>query len=602
MVLAVFAADNRVADQVHTVLCRESIAEVRPKASSERSRVYDLCTREDFSLAYSPGSIQVILGTPEYNGVSAVDGNQSENLPWLLNGREALIDSSFLIIKISTDSGHFEIVSDRYGSRPLFWTQCPAFLAVSTDVSLLYTLARQFSENKIDKYAVFEFLWFRRLFGEKTYSEAVRAFCPATHYFGCDGALSAEQRYWVPTPSGGNGSKKFWAIEIAEAISDSVNASIKRGPRVGLMLSAGLDSRALLAVGRDRFATFTNTPFPNQESDIARKLAESVGASNMHITRLADYSDSILDQAIIASNGMTQYYESQFLGYAKFLKQHVDRVQLGLFLDIFFCGHYMPKYHRAFFNRQTVHFVLSKVSDAALIDRFISTVSYRQKQTDLSHVLIEPFFSHAKKHMYEEIGALANDGHARGFRGVELWEYLHLTNVGRHYSMLMASSLASQLPVDLPALTIRNYDLAFALHPKWKVNWDVYLRALGYLGPDLMKFRNGNLNFPANIPLRTQTAIKIGKFAWNQIQPRRFQLSPNVEDRSWPPVKEAIQNRGRVSEEIATMIRGGKILDLGIFDASKLSNLYNLTLADREDHSVLLNQLLTLEKGVMPFF
>jgi len=167
--------------------------------------------------------------------------------------------------------------------------------------------------------------------------------------------------------------------------------------------------------------------------------------------------------------------------------------------------------------------------------------------------------------------------------------------------MLMAKSLDAYVPVDLPALSIENYHIALNMPGELKMNWQAYLKALQRLDEATMKVTNANLNFPAHYSLKSQTYLKIIKSLVNLVRPRTYQLSPNVGDRSWPLVKEAVIQPGRVQMEINNMLQKGKILDLGILDVNKARRLFELTRSDKEDHAVFLNQLLTIEKALLKY-
>ena len=181
---------------------------------------------------------------------------------------------------------------------------------------------------------------------------------------------------------------------------------------------------------------------------------------------------------------------------------------------------------------------------------------------------------------------------------MELWEYCHLTNLGRHYSTLMASSLLPYLRVWAPALNNRSYDMAFSLPPKSKVNWNAYLKALERLDKSLMKQPNSNTNIRADYSLHTQTAVKLLRGLYNILRPGRFITSPVYGDRSWPSVSESITKNTVIREKLQETISQGAIFDSRLLKREAVSKLYELTTNNQVDHSIFLNQLLTLEYGL----
>ena len=541
----------------------------------------------------------VVLGTPEFNRQDIFETRTTAEAVTILKDRTADIDSTFFVFLWEHDQAGLAMFSDRFGSKVIYYFLHPEFCLLSTELNLLCLIAPGLTNQNIDKEAIFEFLWFRRLFGQKTYLKDVKCIPPAAKsYLSRRGELSIS-RYWIP----GHNEEKIpsfeWVERIERGIRNGVENSLARPGQTGLMLSGGLDSRALLAVAKNRVIGITNTPSENQELRVARELAAINGASHLHILRPDNYIDQIFPDAMLASNGATLFYECQFLGYREGLRELADRIQMGLFLDIFFCGHYMPKRHRRLGNRQSVHFIADRVDEKDFAINFINRVSYRLKTTPLETVINPLSFRRGMDAILETVQQISQEGSDSGFGGVKLWEYMHLTNIGRHYSMLMAKSLEPYIPVDLPVLTIENYHTALSMPERLKLNWSAYLDALCRLDEATMKVRNANLNSPAYRSLRSQTYLKIVKSLINIARPKTYQLSPNVEDRSWPLVKDTIIKPSRVRNEIKDMLHGGRILDLGMLDVERVRQLLDLTQDGKQDHSVFLNQLLTVEKGLL---
>lgn len=541
-----------------------------------------------------------IYGTPFYRNKRLSEIKNFSLFTKIISNSIGEIDSSFLIICLDKTIDKLTICTDRFGSRVFFYSIMKDFVAFSTAIHHIYRLLRNHKTLQVDKEAIFEFLWFRRLFGEKTYLKEIQILPAASVCSFEKGLLIGFERYWFPNPS--NRSEKTthqWAESLESSITRGVELAIEDEQRHLLMLSGGLDSRALLSVGANRYISVTNTPTVNQEYRIARETANLVHSKHHHIIRPKTYLENILEDAVLLSNGMTLYYECQFLGYQKKLAELGDDVQMGLFLDVFFCGHYMPKHHQRIGNRTSVYFVLDKIKKNGFEQYFLENISYRQKFTDLSKAIRPTTFRSGYDSILHQIRQITSQGQDYGFSDIELWEYLHLNNIGRHYSMLMAHSLRHTIDVRLPALTNENYDIAFSLPPLNKYNWSTYIDALKRIHPEIMNITNSNTNNPAKHGLHRQTYSKILKGLVNVVRPNSFSLSPNMSDRSWPLVRDSLTESSLITEHLNKMLESGRILDLQIIDRSKIKELFRLTQSGKEDHSVFLNQLLTIEKGLL---
>jgi asparagine synthase (glutamine-hydrolysing) len=542
----------------------------------------------------------IIFGTPMHRARSLVEIS-SEDWPRIFSSELEVLDSSFLIFWIRDNGARTTVISDRFGSIGIFWWSSPSKTVFSTEFGNAIQQRRSVMGQSIDYQSVFEMLWFRRLFGESTYIEGINWLTGATMLDIERGRITSEKRYWNPNSELKIATKKEGVERLRASAISSTNLALCSPGRHGLMLSGGLDSRCLLGVGRDRYTSFTNSPKFNNEVAIAESLANLSGSHHTFMPRPADYLDTVFDQAMALSNGMTQYYECQFLGYREFLAKRVENLHLGLFWDIFFCGHYMPKTQRIVFGRNALHFNPVKIDTTDLTRFFVHNIPYRQKSTDLSRVIPQDRYLAFLNRQYDRVEKKMSEGRDLGFSGAPLWEYMHLVDLARHYSMLMARSLRPFLTVHLPALTNENYDIAFSLTAEQKINWSVYIEALNQICPDLMKIKNSNTNIQASRGLRTQTIIKIMKGLQKGITRSQLTVSPSISDRSWPAVVQPFRQKGRVSAEIEQLFGQGRIWDLNILDKRAVFALYEETRSGKENHSIFLSQLLTLEHGVLAY-
>ena len=176
---------------------------------------------------------------------------------------------------------------------------------------------------------------------------------------------------------------------------------------------------------------------------------------------------------------------------------------------------------------------------------------------------------------------------------------MHLTDLGRHYSTLMARSLSQYLPVEIPAFENDLYDLAFRLSVKGKVNWRVYLQALRKLSTEAMRVPNSNSNIRASLGPFAQTGINISRGVAARLFPSApIRRMPQTADRSWSAVRNDLENEF-FNSKIDQLADSSAVIDLSFIDPDKLRNIIADHKSKRADHSVLVNLLLTLEYGLL---
>ncbi len=363
--------------------------------------------------------------------------------------------------------------------------------------------------------------------------------------------------------------------------------------KTGLMLSGGLDSRAILAAASRPPACYTTCLTKNNEHAVAAEVAGAVGAAHDFVERPVQLYNDVLRDAVFLTGGMQVYNECQFLTYGASIDAQV--VFLGLGLDVFFGGLYLPKSPVRWLNRPALHFRLKPLG-ADLASDFMTGVSYRLKTSDPLLVVKQLQHTRLLESLRDSVETVIDHGRTLGAEGYDLWEYLHLHNFSRHYSFPMAASVRSFADCRCPALENRLFDLAFRLEAADKVNGEVYRRALNILNPSVMAVRNANTNLPARHSLRMQSLIKAGRFVGNRLLGTKFRPSPPHWERSWPRPADAISRNPNIEAAVQALPRSERLADLGFIDLDKVAEVVAAHDRGEHDHAVLLNLLVTIDQ------
>lgn len=163
------------------------------------------------------------------------------------------IDGLYAAVVYDADSQKVSLISDRYGLRPCYWTIFQDSLVWSSELKAL--LALPGFQPQIDPLAVEDFLGLRYLIGNRTWLKHVELLPAATVLTWDLSARSFHQaRYWwwdqiAPLED------TLTAPQIADRLGEYFIAAVKQQSltpeKVGLTLSGGLDSRAILAAMPD---------------------------------------------------------------------------------------------------------------------------------------------------------------------------------------------------------------------------------------------------------------------------------------------------------------------------------------------------------------
>ncbi len=191
--------------------------------------------------------------------VESVTGDDSSLLLSLLKQNTDFsflkrIDGTYLAVIYDSLCKRVHLITDRYGLRHLYWTIHNGALVWATGIRAM--LALPGFEPNIDSLAVEEFFDIGYSLEDRTWFKGVELLSASTVLtWDIEEQSVRKQRYWwwdEIKPLAGKIDEVEIAQELARLFVNAVERRYREGERVGLMLSGGLDSRAILAAMPDR--------------------------------------------------------------------------------------------------------------------------------------------------------------------------------------------------------------------------------------------------------------------------------------------------------------------------------------------------------------
>ena len=187
----------------------------------------------------------------------------------------ATLDGIYAAAVYDARTRKVHLVSDRYGLRQLCWTRRGDALAWATESKALLHLPG-FSPV-LDRLSLEAFLGIGYLMGNRTWLENVERLAPATCLtWDLRDRTIQERRYWDwsrVSPDIGKASPRELAEELSRRFVRAVKRRCGPGERVGLTLSGGLDSRAILAAMPQRQEPVPALTFGSEGSSEVRFAA-----------------------------------------------------------------------------------------------------------------------------------------------------------------------------------------------------------------------------------------------------------------------------------------------------------------------------------------
>jgi asparagine synthase (glutamine-hydrolysing) len=261
------------------------------------------------------------------------------------------LDGMFAIVILDRQRRVLHLYRDRYGEKPLFYSNGRERFAFSSQLTTL-TLDPSF-DFEVDPIALRHYLFLHYVPGPRTVFEQVRRLEPGGHLVvGWDEGAEPEIKDWragapliaeIPRLYGSavRGTRR--------RIEESVRSRLISDVPVGVFLSGGLDSSAVAAAAARSVAkiqTFS-VGFEDAELDespFARAVADHLGADHHHFQFDLDACLSVLDEAMcVLDEPVGDPACLPVLLLSKEARRHVKVVLTGEGADEFFGGYsYYP--------------------------------------------------------------------------------------------------------------------------------------------------------------------------------------------------------------------------------------------------------------------
>lgn len=182
------------------------------------------------------------------------------------------------------------LVRDRLGIKPLYLTRRDGYVLFASEVRAL--LATGLVPRRLDATGLWQYLSYQTVPAPRTLVEGVRLIEP-----GCcltiDGSgLTRETRYWnlltSASRAAADATPATAASEVRRLLDESIHLHLVSDVPIGVFLSGGIDSSAIVALMRAAGVTprtfsvgFSEPTY--DESQYARRVADRFGADHTHV-------------------------------------------------------------------------------------------------------------------------------------------------------------------------------------------------------------------------------------------------------------------------------------------------------------------------------
>ncbi|NIO36909.1 hypothetical protein GTO27_04305, partial [Candidatus Bathyarchaeota archaeon] len=249
------------------------------------------------------------------------------------------LNGSFIIVIFDTENRKMIAANDRFRLRPFYYAENGERCLFASEAKAI--LEDKSFKKEICHEAVANFFAFEMILNDKTFLEGIKTLPPASIVTWSNGKWSIKKYWDLDFKEDRNQSKEYYVENLVRVFQEDVKRRMKGNHRIGVNLSGGLDSRAIVAMMRkynNPIHTFTYGVKKGDEARIAEKVAEKLGTTHRFFELKQDFLADDAKLGVRLTDGMSNCRHFQWIGLLNQMAEDVDIIFHGLGMDIFLGG------------------------------------------------------------------------------------------------------------------------------------------------------------------------------------------------------------------------------------------------------------------------
>lgn len=581
-------------------LCREMLTQTPGKQKQQ----IDASKTLSVGRAYHGKAIYE-RGPQSYNGVVVVmDGfvlgsdmplNNPEDVfyeKYLSNSLDSLseLNGSFSALIIDVAKDQIIILTDRLGTRPLFMNNDLNNLSVATSLKAL--LCDDRVSRRLSASTIFDLLAYQRAVNDHAPYADITTVTASAVWTITQKKIVKHKSWrlaWKPRAI----STEEASVSLSEALIRAARRSCSGQPKVGVLLSGGLDSRiTLAAISKAGLASdaITLAAEENAEVRAARAVAHASNAPFNYISVPPLKLSASLDDAAQAVHGV----QSAPMNFYGSLPQFADNYSLllsGHGVDYTLRGFHLPCIRvqlRRSKMRLPILEKLSSITPEYLANNWRAGLPAEMTKRILRPEAVKRFDAAriaAMKQVLSEVD-LATP--------YDAWDAFILHHQCLHYTFNDFVAMRDYVENHTLAFDKEVFDLYLSLPPKMRAESDIPRNALFRLAPNLAALPDANTGTSASRGSWMQL-FHHALQAWGRRLPGRQNPTAGATHGSWSNFALLMRKDPIFLSRLEALPKSPALMDTGLFDEKGLRDLISDHLSNRADHRKLLRILLTID-------
>jgi hypothetical protein len=520
------------------------------------------------------------------------------------------LDGEFFFILVNKKNKTLEVANDRYSSFSMFYFSHGNKVVLSHAYIDILEKISSYNSLQLKEDVLFEYLWFRRIFDDRTYDNYSKYLKPARIIHFSKNGIN-KNSYWKPKYTKNNNSLEANSTILKDLLINALEKKLSdiSDQKIGLFLSGGMDTRTVLSL----FNSCKNITSPHcftigysesGEYRIAKILTKMLGVPHDFIKLDKNFYDLSWDEKLNMTGGLHNQYTILFSGYSEIMSENADIFFHGHALDYMFQGMYLPTTQYKIFGQKTYFkkFVdVNNITDFA--EYFINNAPFRTWKVKVVDYLLPQYKDNMLSELHNKISSIVEEGKKISNDNYDLWEYLMTHTPSRHYSQPDIIGMGANGEQRKIANDNDLFDFYTSLPLQHRLYARVMRGALKKLSPEFSNIISANTNFKIDAsPFRLTmhfTKLKLLRIITRNSKYRH----PCAKDRTWPDIDHEVRLRPKLREAIINLPHSEKLRDtMPFFDFKKLERDIDFWMnKNQPGGGLFLTSILTIDNLVKRF-
>ncbi len=545
------------------------------------------------------GRVRVFLEGELFNleeaGGDAMRSGAEHCLSLFLENRldelERLNGSFALLILDARRSPRLLLATDRLCTRPIYVFEKGGRCYFSTHMAALLSFPSV--GRRLCLQGLVEFFAVRRTSLDHTLYEDIRVVPPAS-IWSFDGGSPVVKTYWRMRWKHAPCSRGEAPEALAEHLREAVRRRIGDDRECALLLSGGLDARAILAAAGRPLKTITVAPFENAEARAARRLAEATGGEHVFIpVPPGKVAECFVDAAPFGGGNYIPPFN--FFPAATEIAEHCDVALSGYGIDYTVRGMYMNNIFLRLGGAVTQIPRLRRASKERLPDQVAETLRYRLPAALLRRIFQPPLSAECEERLRQSVREALAPHDGDGLDPQNGWDSYTLCPLSKHYTFGDLLFLRQFVETRTPAYDRDLFDFFLSMPPAWRCSGKVFRKALQILNPKLARLPTSNTGFRADMGSWTALGLVLGRAALRRtgVVSRPSVPEAGATQGSWADFPELLRTHPGLKSRLDAALQDPEVRRLDIFNIGELEAMVQEDRSRAADHGKILTAFLS---------